>query len=362
MDVKPQKIAILCNYELLPERVGGMDCFFWMFDQKCKENNIDVDWFFPNKDAHGDYPKLHIIATNYQEVALFFADYMGSQSQDYSHVIAHFVEICAPVFKRIKQLSKATIIAVDHNPRPVGGYPIRKQLHKKIKGLLYAKYIDTFVGVSEYSKNELLKEFGFVVKKKAQVIFNGLQVEKFAQKKEFNSNSKFVIASHLRKDKGIQDVVEAVRLLQKTAHPFSIDVYGIGPYETALREKITENQLDKFFSFKGSVSNLNELYQHYDYLIHPSHGETFCYAVVEALLSNLPVITNNQGNVLGFVKEGSNGFLYQDGAIEQLSNAIGSILNGTVKIENGLAKAPEVKALSLEKMVDNYFRLIHNDR
>jgi glycosyltransferase involved in cell wall biosynthesis len=35
---------------------------------------------------------------------------------------------------------------------------------------------------------------------------------------------------------------------------------------------------------------------HYDYLIHPSHGETFGYTVLESLLSNLPVVTTaNQG-------------------------------------------------------------------
>ena len=27
----PKRIAVLCNYELLPERVGGMDYFFWQF-------------------------------------------------------------------------------------------------------------------------------------------------------------------------------------------------------------------------------------------------------------------------------------------------------------------------------------------
>ena len=38
--MESRKIAVLCNYELLPERVGGMDCFFWQFDEKCKEKII----------------------------------------------------------------------------------------------------------------------------------------------------------------------------------------------------------------------------------------------------------------------------------------------------------------------------------
>ncbi len=33
-----KKIAVVCNYGLTPNRVGGMDRFFWLFDKKCKEN------------------------------------------------------------------------------------------------------------------------------------------------------------------------------------------------------------------------------------------------------------------------------------------------------------------------------------
>ncbi|MDG2432747.1 MAG: hypothetical protein P8M54_09850, partial [Flavobacterium sp.] len=55
-----KRIAVLCNYKLLPERVGGMDYFFWQFDANCKLNNIQVDWFFPNTAKHGQYSMLTI--------------------------------------------------------------------------------------------------------------------------------------------------------------------------------------------------------------------------------------------------------------------------------------------------------------
>ena len=67
-----KKIAILCNYQLLVKRVGGMDHFFWQFDAKCKQNNVEVDWFFPNHSEHGDYFKLKIIESKEQNVEIFF--------------------------------------------------------------------------------------------------------------------------------------------------------------------------------------------------------------------------------------------------------------------------------------------------
>ena len=214
MDIISKKIAVICNYELLPTRVGGMDYFFWLFDKKCKENNIEVDWFFPNIADHGDYSKLHIIESNYENVEHFFTDYIASQKCNYSTIITHFVEVCSPIFRKMKPISNAKIIVVDHNPRPFNGYSFRKKLEKRVKGFLYSKYIDVFVGVSNYSKNQLIKEIGFQIRKKTKVIFNGLDSKKFKQKEQFNCYSNFVIACHLRKDKGIQDVIEVVNQLK----------------------------------------------------------------------------------------------------------------------------------------------------
>ena len=354
-----KKIAILCNYQLLPERVGGMDYFFWMFDEKCKEKSIQVDWFFLNKSTHQKYEKLTIISSNYQNLEHYFTNYIKNNNQTYSHIITHFIETCSPIFKKMKLISNAKIIVVDHNPRPIEGYSIKKRIEKRVKGILYSRYIDTFIGVSNYSKNQLIKEFGISITKKTKVIFNGLDIDKFKQKTHFFTNSNFVIASHLRKDKGIQDIIIAVNEIKlQVKIPFTITIYGNGYYEEELKKLIAKFSLQDHFIFKGSVSNLNELYCNFDYLIHPSHGETFCYSVVESLLCNLPVITNNQGNVLGLIYNNSNGFLYQDNHIKDLKNILISVLNNTMKIENPLKKQPKVLDLSLDKMVDNYLKLV----
>lgn len=357
MGVNTKKIAVLCNYRLLPERVGGMDYFFWLFDARCKAAGIDVDWFFPNRSEHGGYPGLNIIPSGGEEVETFFDRQYADKG--YSHVITHFIELCTPFFRSVKKKTGAKMIAVDHNPRPVGGYPLKKRLEKKLKGLLFSRHIDVFVGVSAYSKNQLIKDFGGQVAKKITVIPNGLDIEKFIQKTDFDSAAHFVIASHLRKDKGIQDVIMAVdQISNGIGTPFHITVYGEGPYQPELRQMISDRSLTDYFSFKGSVSNLHALYAQFDYLIHPSHGETFCYSVVEALLSNLPVITNGQGNVLGLVRHGVNGLLYEDHNIAQLGELLTNVIARRTSIANGLRKLPDVRGLSLEKMVDNHLNLL----
>jgi glycosyltransferase involved in cell wall biosynthesis len=232
-------------------------------------------------------------------------------------------------------------------------------LEKKVKGILFSRYIDVFVGVSEYSKSQLLSEFGFQIKRKTIVIFNGIDINKFSKKTGGKFKNNFIVASHLRKDKGIQDLILAVNEIEKQSLiNFKIDIYGKGPYELVLREMINDFNLQSVFNFKGSVSNLNELYGNYDYLIHPSHGETFCYTVVESLLSSLPVITTHKaGNVLKIVKEGENGFLFSIGNYKQLATIIKSINENKKAVVFDMDLSIQ-NNLTVEKMVGNYMQLL----
>ncbi len=355
-----KKIAILCNYELLPERVGGMDYFFWQFDLKCKENDIEVHWFFPNISLHGEYFKLKIIESKEQNVEFFFLSYCKKNKITYSHVITHFVELCTPFFYKLKQFSCAKVIAVDHNPRPISGYSVKKKIEKRLKGILFSRYIDLFVGVSIYSKNEVIKEFGKQIKKKSIVIFNGLKIEKFKKKTNFEFTNKFIVASHLRKDKGIQDLIFAVNNLEEQYKKnLIIDVYGNGYYEEVLKFMVTNFSLSNIFNFKGSVSNLNEIYCDYDFLVHPSHGETYCFSVIESLVSGLPVITTkHQGNVLGLIEENKNGFLFEVGKNDELTLILKKIILQEYYVTDFSTNNEKIEDLSLENMVENHFKTI----
>ena len=355
-----RKIAVLCNYELLPTRVGGMDYFFWQFDAKCRENNILVDWFFPNKSSHGEYNKLTILESKNSALESFFLDYCSQNNSQYGYVITHFIELCTPFFKKVKQLSGAKIIAIDHNPRPLGGYSFQKKIKKRIKGLLYSKYIDTFIGVSDYTKNELIKDFGFQIKNKTQVIHNGIALDDI-QVRQIRNETKpsFLTASHLRESKGIQDLIQAVFLLPETIkNEIVIDVYGDGPYRKQLENQVANLGLERCFHFKGSTANLKSTYCEYDYLIHPSYEETFCYSVVEALAANTRVITTNEGgNVLGVIKHLDNGFLFNAKNIKQLSFLIYQIWIGNLKIVKETRLDIE-KRFSLGQMVNQHFALL----
>lgn len=358
MELK-KKIAVLCDYRLMPERVGGMDRFFWLFDAECKAQGHEVLWFFPNDSQHQGYSQLTIVAANGKSIEQSFLDYNYS----FDIVFTHFLELCTPFYKTVKKNhSLIKFFCVVHVSSPKGGYPLKKQIFKWVKGLFYSNYIDFFITVSDFTKREVRRQYAIKNSKKIIVINNGIDTSLFLNKThKFNSNKfMFIIASHLVLEKGIQDVINAIYLLKpEIREKIIVHIYGKGPYLSQLENKIKDYNLNTIFEFKGSVSNLFEIYFKYDYLIHSSYKETFCFTIVESLISNTPVITTNTpgGNILLEIKDGKNGYLYDSKDYKCLSQILEDIVGGKRVIDNDVSKEVMEK-YSLKKMVENYLKLV----
>lgn len=360
---EPRKIAVLCNYELLPERVGGMDYFFWQFDQECKENGVQVDWFFSNRSDHGAYSKLRVFDSNNQSVENYFLDFCKQHKTQYSHIVTHFIELCTPFFYKIKQISRAKIIVVDHNPRPLYGYPFKKKFEKKIKGILFSRYIDCLVGVSRYTVNEIINDFGFHLQKKVKTIYNGVVIDDIRIRNHRNPvKPTFLVVSHLRESKGIQDLIEAVnRLPLRIKEELKIDVYGDGPYKRQLIEKAERLNVMSCFSFMGSASNLKDLFFKYDYMLQPTHMECFSLSILESLAANVPVITTNVGGNEEAIANGVNGYIFEVKNVNALAVLLEQVYLGNSKIESNTRKVVE-DCFSLTQMVANHLALILDNK
>lgn len=355
MELK-KKIAVLCDYRLMSERLGGMDRFFWLFDSECKAMGHQIVWFFPNNPRVQDYSQLTIVTDNGKSVEQIFIDY----NQSFDVVITHFLELCTSFYKTVKkEMLAAKIITVDHNPRPLGGYAFKKRIQKRMKGLLYSRYIDLYIGVSQYTLNEILKDFGDHLSKKSIVIYNGIEYQKFKQSENRATYApKFLVACHLRYSKGIQDLIDAVALLSKNIlAQLQIDVYGEGENQTVLENKIKENNLLENFVFKGSVPNLHDIYFQYDYLLQPTHMECFSLAILESLSANVPVITTPVGGNEEVIKNGINGFILPVKNPQAWCDLISKLYQGEMKISGDTSELIATE-FSIEKMVSKYIKLL----
>jgi len=356
-----KKIAVLCNYELLPDRIGGMDYFFWDFDEEVKKLGYQIDWFFPNIETHGSYLNLNIFSSKYGPIEGFFLSRIYQNDKQYDYIFCHFLELCTSFHRKLKNLlPRAEIIVIDHNPRPINGYSFKKKIHKRIKGFLYARYIDKFISVSQYSFTEILNDFGTQLKSKTQVIYNGILTNNIQVKQERNhKNPTFLTACHLRYSKGIQDLIEAVHLLpDNIKNNLVISIYGDGDYKDVLIKLIHKLGLGTNFSFNGNSPNLGNVFHKYDYLIQPTHMECFSLGILESLAANIPVITTPVGGNLEVIKDGFNGFIFNAGDCLALKNIIENIVSGKLMIKENTSLLIKEK-FTLAKMVENYLKLIH---
>jgi glycosyltransferase involved in cell wall biosynthesis len=353
-----KNIAVVCNYVLRSDRVGGMDRFYKLYNQTLIEKGYNIDWYFTNYTPFSFFNEMNIYSAKGNSVEQLFIKKNSNKSKNYDVVITHFTELCTSFYKEVNQLfPKVKIIAVDHNPRPLEGFSFKKRVKKRILGLLYSKYIYQFIGVSRYTVNHILKDYGFYLNKKTKVIYNGIDTNVFVKSnKEFNN--KFIVASHLRESKGIQDLLKALSLIQKEKlEGVIIDIYGEGPYEQKLIEITDEFNLKNVVFFKGSSSKLNELFCLYSYMIQPTYMECFSLSILESLSANIPVITTTVGGNLEVIKDGENGFIYEPGNFKALQNILEEIILKEKKITDDTSILIKEKYF-LEKMVIEHIKLL----
>lgn len=357
--MESRKIAVLCNYVLLPERVGGMDHFFWKFDRKCKDNNIQVDWFFPNISNHGEYDKLTIFDSKYSTIEFFFLNYCSQNTPNYEFIITHFIELCTPFFKKIKQFNNGKIVVVDHNSRPIHGYPFKKKIAKKVKGFLFSKYIDQFIGVSNYTVAAIINDFGLQVKAKTKTIYNGVRIQDIkVREKKLEGKISFLVVSQLVQSKGIQDLIVAVsKLPAEILTELRINIFGDGPYKDVLVSLLQRHGVNSNFRFMGSQPNLNNLYCEYDYMLLPTHMECFNLSILESLAANVPVITTDVGGNEEAVINGVNGYVFKAKDIDALTTILDAVYLGVKRIDLNTRIDIE-KYFSLEQMVNQHFGLL----
>ena len=215
------------------------------------------------------------------------------------------------------------------------------------------------MGVSDYTGAEIIRDFGFFVKKKTMTIYNGVVLENILERTNRSMlHPRFLTASHLRESKGIQDLIAAVALLPAEIQKIiKIDLYGEGPYKSVLVEKMKQHDVVSCFTFMGSSPNLKALFSHYDYMLQPTHMECFSLSILESLAANVPVITTNVGGNEEVLVDGENGYIFQAKDVVALKDILEAIYLGHQRIETNTRTLVE-DSFSLHSMVAHHLALV----
>lgn len=167
----------------------------------------------------------------------------------------------------------------------------------------------------------------------------------------------------LQKDHG--NLFSALSILRKKKYFKNIKICLAG-FEMDLDNKqllmlISKNELDlNMFIMLGASNQINEVYNGIDLLVLPSKGESFPNVIVEGLLTNVPVISTDVGDVKILLNQ----FLtiVEPSNPLELSKAIDIFILSSLKSKQARLSQNEkllntVKGFSITNMVDNHNKL-----
>jgi colanic acid/amylovoran biosynthesis glycosyltransferase len=261
---------------------------------------------------------------------LYQAIYVGFRLQEagISHVHAHFAGMAARTAFWVAKFFPVTFSFTAHANDIFAPSNFEIGLDKLVEA---ARVIIT---ETDYSKKFLQDRFPERADR-IHRIYNGLNLGEFGQA-NFSSDPPLIVAvGRLIAKKGFGDLINAYPLLVERGRSFRCEIFGEGPLENQLRERIEDSGLQELVQLPGPKPQheLRERFAAANVFVLPSVPETdggmdnLPTVIMEAMATGLPVISTRIGGIPEMVIEDETGFLVQPGDAVALADAIERVIN-----------------------------------
>ncbi len=182
---------------------------------------------------------------------------------------------------------------------------------------------DGVTAVSEWLRQETATHFA--TDKRIDVIPNFVDPERFRRNDGAfchmfgDMGDRFLChISNFRPVKRVMDVVEVFARVAVQV-PSRLVMLGDGPDRSRAEAYCREHGLRDRVLFLGNVPKLQEVLGGCDLLLLPSESESFGMAALEAMASEVPVITTSSGGLPEVVSEGETGYLLPIGDVDGMA-------------------------------------------
>ncbi|NJD03546.1 MAG: polysaccharide pyruvyl transferase CsaB, partial [Ruminiclostridium sp.] len=181
----------------------------------------------------------------------------------------------------------------------------------------------------------------------------------------FNEQSIIVgIVARLYPVKSIDTLIKAAAIVKKQNPNIKFLIGGDGEDRKELEELTSSLDLKDTVFFLGWLDDPNELMSCVDISVLTSISESFSYSILEGVRFKKTTISSNVGGIPDLIKDGENGFLFQPGDYQRLSELIIRLGPDPGKLVEMVEKKYEKarREFSVEKMcsaqMDIYKRIL----
>jgi glycosyltransferase involved in cell wall biosynthesis len=197
---------------------------------------------------------------------------------------------------------------------------------------------------------------------------SGIDTKRFKSKGSIFKNKKFtfLMIARLIKDKGIEEYIEAIRLVRKSKNYTNCTFKILGSLYLSNPTSVSQEELDSWIEeglveYLGHSDNVQEEIEKVDCVVLPSYREGLSRVLLEASSMAKPIITTDVPGCRDVVETGVNGYLVEVKNSLELAEAIKKMVDlPTEELirmgEEGRKKV--VDNFSQERVVNKYLALL----
>ncbi len=229
-----------------------------------------------------------------------------------------------------------------------------------------AKFKDKIICVSEFDRLIAIKK-NICSENKLITIHNGTGIkfqhsQEEARKKlleltgiKMISKDEILIGSigNLYKNKGFEYLINAIKIINDNRYKIRLFIIGSGDLKKELENEIAQLHLKNIHIISG-IEDAQKYLPAFDIYACSSVKEGLSYTIIEAMLSELPIVATDVGGNPELIAGGAEGLLIKSKNPEALAGAIQTLIDDD-KLRHELAKNAQVKAIrefGLKQMVE----------
>jgi L-malate glycosyltransferase len=270
------------------------------------------------------------------------------------------IEICSPKFYWLASLAarvtKCTVILTRNVPYRKNG--IKKQINR----VLYHTLVDHIIAISDKIKRELIEDYA-LPEQKITVIYDGIELHRFKQKKAETSSVKAdhyvaAVISRLDKSKGLECFINAIPLITKTIASIHFIVVGTGIIETKLKELTKTLNISDKVSFTGFRTDIPEILSEVDITIMPSPQEGMSMSALESMASGVPVVVTSGCGLVDVIVNNTSGMIVEPDNRHELAAGVIRLLQSDYQQAGKKARTIVEEKFALHRVVTQYELLL----
>ncbi len=182
------------------------------------------------------------------------------------------------------------------------------------------------------------------------------------EKRVLHEKTKIITVARLTKQKQIDVLLHASEILLKRGIEHTIQIVGDGTERNNLERLRNVSGLPVEFLGFQPIDRVGEYLREANIFVLPAVEEGFGLAVVEAMLSGLPVVLARSGAFTELVEDGRTGFLFQPSNAEELADILSKLIKNPELLQtiskNALKEAR--KRFSKDVIVNRYLRVVQS--